>query len=384
MVELPAKENARQDGYETHQDWQLQVWDTRIRKLKWSVVCPDILSFDFSPDGTRVAFLETKDNWKHEGQVLRVYEAQSGRLVRSIPASDESWSSGISDKVQFAPDNRTLFMSADSRKKWQYTTAKEKVINSTLPDGLRGVWFDTLTGERLRTTRIPRFFKDDTAPPFLEVENVSQTSLFSEDILLSPDNKVLLVSLQTPEKSAPVYKEGDPRSSGTGPRAAHIHHLWLCNLDGTFERQLTSTTHLTQGFSPDGALFMCSDERHRVQIYDVRKGQLLHTLGGPKNYSLDFGDSFSVFQFTSGLFSRDGKRAFVTMMNDGHPGEDDAFSRVGEWDLKSGRFLRIFGKWETGYASSTIALSADDTILAHPISPTHHRYEDCIQLWKIR
>ncbi len=379
MIELPVKGKVKQDVYVTHHDWQLQVWDTRTRKLKWSVVCPDILSFDFSPDGTRVAFLETRDNWNHEGQVLRVHEAHSGRLVRSIPASDESWSSGTTDKVKFAPDNRTLFMSATSRKR-QHTTAKGEVIRNTLSDGLLGVWFDTLTGERLRTTRIPGFFKDDTSPPFAEVEYGEQASVFCDDIRLSPDNKAILVDLQTSKKSAPVYEE-HARNSQTGPHATHIHHLWLCSLDGTFERQLTSTTHLTQGFSPEGALFMCSDERHRVQILDVPKGQLLHTLAVPKNYSLEFGDSSHTFQFTSGLFSRDGKRAFVTLM---HDGDDDTFSQVGEWDLKSGRFLRLIGKWATGYASASIALSADDTILAHPISRAHHRYDDHIQLWKIK
>lgn len=358
------------DSYNATHEWQLQVWDTRTRKLKWSVVRPYLMSFDFSPDGARLAFLESKKSpvvppQRQPEQRIQVCQSQSGTRMRTIPVPNGSVINAPWEGVQFASDNHTLFLNqhVDTSDEWE------------------GSWFDTQAGKCLRTAHIANNYKDDTTLPLVPTKEFWSASVFTDGIFLSPSGKTLLVDLQTTQSTPPI-PTGDSNGSLTNyGHAGRVHHIWLCNLNGEFKRQITSTPHLTLKLSSNGTLLMCAGNPHYVQIFDVQIGHLLHTLTVPKHYRIQFVDSTNFIHATSGLISHDGKRAFATIAQDGGQDKD---SQVGEWDMASGQFLALFGKWSSGYTSSTMALSSDDTVLAHPARSGSNHFDEYIQLWKLK
>jgi dipeptidyl aminopeptidase/acylaminoacyl peptidase len=143
----------------SHWQGRLAVWDLTSGRKMFSMPVPPRSPCAINPDGTRVAAVVEDNN---RGQSTRLWEADSGREVLTIPGFGQTVSS-----VAFSPDGRQLAVSGSERragssagvKIFDAATGKEELAIRGRFGFVRAVAFSP-DGRRLAGDSIPPGLQD--------------------------------------------------------------------------------------------------------------------------------------------------------------------------------------------------------------------------------
>ena len=315
------------------QDSTVRLWDTKTRKLLHTFTEHKVTDFNyvfsvaFSPDGKTLA--------SSSKESVRLWNIQGEEHLRSVITH-----TAIMD-VAFSPDEKTLASGNEDKTVglWDAKTGKllttlsghaGEVSNVTFsPDGktLASIGDDTV---RLWDTR--------TGEP---IRALSESKYF--DIAFSPDGETLVT-----EHLGGTVRLWD---TGTGKR---LH---------TF----TKEKHFVDGivFRPDGQTHvLLRDEGDNRSLWDIKAGELIHSLTVPVTIRNQWGVAFSP----------DGSVLATGVIDKAPIGKRD--DTVWLWDTATGEHIRTL----TGHAEiitcvafspdgKTLASgSEDETVLLWPIS----------------
>lgn len=243
-------------------------------------------TFDFSPDGERVATASIRDNY------IRILDAETGNEIRTLKGHND-----FVRFVSFSPFPKHGIMGAASNPMWKWTERTEKEIRNLQgrnPDNDPVVTKGGLvvSASNDGTVRLWNEEKEDA------IHIIRAHSSWVNSAVFSPDRKFVV------------------SASNDG---------FVKILDVASGMEVETLKGHTRGvnyaaFSPDGKLIVSASDDETVRVWDVRTGKPLFVLEGHSD-AVGFA-----------TFSPDGKRV-VSASNDG---------TIRIWSLDTRKYSRSF------------------------------------------
>jgi RNA polymerase sigma factor (sigma-70 family) len=300
----------------------------RLGTLRWRQAA---LTFAFSPDGRYLAAT---------GETTRVFDAASGKLVRSLP--------GPSRFLYFAPDRKTLLTTAGSpspqARFWDVATGEELRQAGIVAPG--NFYPDWSADGKLMAFYTHRFdkgptvsFWDMSTGKVLRTWESPLAGLVPIKIALAPDGKTVALREQSAVYLFDVASAKELRrlASPLG-NAGH-----------------TGGTRLAD-FSADGKFLACTEESN-VRVWETATGKSAH------HFRMRGDQATTVALCPTGRFlAAGGGKGTVCL-----------------WDLTSGKLAHVLAASRAGMPVYLLAFSADGKRLA---SQAH--MSKSIRLWDVR
>ena len=293
------------DSWGEDLDGAIYLWDVRTGDLLRTLTghTDDVVSVSFSPDGNTLA----SGSGTHDG-TIRLWDVRTGALLHTLIGHTEDVVS-----ISFSPDGQTLVSGDQNRttRLWDVRTGDAIRTLTGHRWSVSSDWQTLASGGVDGTTRLWDVRTGDLLRTFTGTGGMDTVSIVS----LSPDGQTL------------ANAGGIHAGAGLYDERIHLWDVRTGDLLHTFigsDPRHTLTGGINEvhsvSFSPDGQTLASGDGSARIRLWNVRTGDLLHTL----TTGLRIGDVYSV------SFSPDGQT--LTSIGD----------HIHLWDVRTGDLLYTF------------------------------------------